>query len=209
MTAAILSNLDARDLARATATSRGWRRCTSSRILWAAVYARDFLGHVPQPPDSSITTSAIDRRATSNHGSDDGYTGYTVSDRPAVRSSFGANFHHHRYQHQHHHHPRSPWSFGRFASASERRGGALGIAGGGGARRYTGGGMGWWGEGVGETGAFGVGRGGAGGRGGVGRGRASLFEFLMDNPKEQYAKQLTERKARLEKLQKVGRWVDG
>ncbi|CAN0574745.1 unnamed protein product, partial [Ectocarpus sp. 12 AP-2014] len=43
VTAAILGDLDARDLARAAATSRGWRRCTSSRVLWAAVYARDFL----------------------------------------------------------------------------------------------------------------------------------------------------------------------
>lgn len=230
----ILGNLDARDLARSAATSRGWRRCTSSRILWAAVYARDFLAHVPPPEDRRAAEGGA--VATSSGGGGSGRGG--DRQHPLLPTAAPVSGYHAGGGGGSHDFFRAVWeppsgpvtatatataaaaamgrgpyagSATRFAASSSTRplfssdggllrydraapGGALGNGGGGGSRSlfFGGGGGGDWG----------LGRGGGAGSYGHGGGGGVMIG-VDDNPKEQYAKQLVERKARLERQQRV------
>lgn len=216
--AAILGNLDARDLARAAATSRGWKRCTSSRPLWRAIYARDFLGHVPSAACSAVA-SANGRNPGDHHALLPGSLGSAPSAAAAAvigRGIGGGSG------------DLSTWStLGRFAPSGHPQsynpfGGPGGLG-----RRFD---RNVGGNALGGTNSLGIGGGNAGGIGGsVSGGGGGLFFWggggssssnssgvfysaptgigvcpaLEENPKEQYAKQLTERRARLERQQKV------
>lgn len=179
VTAAILGNLDARDLARAAAASRGWRRCTSSRPLWASIYARDFMGHFPSPAKASGTDGGNHARTTILACvGDGGGIGQSASRMMMPVASAVADH---------------AWPLGRAASAPA----VAGFWGGNPrafVRRYGSAGVGGWA-------GYDAAGGGGGGSGGVGTGIG--VSDLMMNPKEQYAKQLTERRARLEKQQRV------
>lgn len=225
--AAILGNLDARDLARAAATSRGWKRCTSSRPLWRAIYARDFLGHVPSAACSAVAGTNGRNPGGDHHALLPGSLGSAPSAAAAAAASAaigrgvggGSG-------------DLSTWStLGRFAPSGHPQSynpfsGSGGLVGHRFDRNMAGnalGGSSSMGGGSGNAGGIGWGVGGGGrglffwGSGGGGGSSSSnssgvfysaptglgVCPALEDNPKEQYAKQLTERRARLERQQKV------
>lgn len=224
--AAILGNLDARDLARAAATSRGWKRCTSSRPLWRAIYARDFLGHVPSAACSAVASANSRNSGGDHHALLPGSLGSAPSAAAsaaaaaAIGRGIGGGSG-----------DLSTWStLGRIAPSGHPQ--SYNPFGGSGAlgRRFD---RNVGGNALGGTSGLGVGSSNAGGIGGsVSGGGGGLFFWgggggggssssnssgvfysaptgigvcpaLEENPKEQYAKQLTERRARLERQQKV------